>query len=81
MELEAEKPTHRAFANFRQTIEYFIAFDAFVVANGYLDGIHESDAGTFAKANKLQEQYQRYHHPAFKLDKSAVGQLSGKFIL
>lgn len=62
MQLEAVKPSQRAFAALCQAFENLVHVDALVPAHTQQGAVHETDAGAFAKQTFLYEDDKLYGH-------------------
>jgi hypothetical protein len=62
MQLEAVKPSQRAFASLCQAFENLVHVDALVPAHTQQGAVHETDAGAFAKQTFLYEDDKLYDH-------------------
>jgi hypothetical protein len=72
MQLKAEKPPHAAFTDLSYIFEYPIAFDTFVVADGYFGTVHECYSATLAEADGIEEKHHGDKHPVLNLYKTIV---------
>jgi len=62
MQLEAVKPSQRAFAALCKTFENLMHVDALVPAHPQQGTVHEADSGTLAKQTFLYEDDKLYDH-------------------
>jgi hypothetical protein len=81
MQFEAVKPTLCAFTPLCQAGKHFVArVHTLIVANGYFGTVDKGYAATLTEADGIQEEHNGHEDAVFELYKTAVRQLSGKFV-
>ena len=78
MQLEAKEPSHGGFSSFGNTLEGFVAWYAFIVANPYNSGIYKANSRAFTSAAMMQEKHKYKGVTVAKCNEAVVGNQVGE---